>query len=250
MFIDTHAHLTSDALVDNTQQILARAQMAKVEKIVNICTGEKSLKAGLELRKKTPWVFNTAATTPHDVEKEGESFFPFVEEAAYNKELIAIGETGLDYHYQHSEKKMQKTYLQRYLDLSYRVNLPIIFHCRDAFADLFAIADRPLSAVLHCFTGNLEEAKKVLERGWYLSISGIVTFKKSQQLQDIVKYVPLEHLLIETDAPYLAPGIHRGKVNEPAFLIETAKMIASLKQMSIEEVARQTKANAEKFFRF
>lgn len=250
MFIDTHAHLTSDALVDNTQQILARAQTVKVEKIVNICTNEKSLKAGLTLRKKTPWVFNAAATTPHDVEKEGESFFPFVEQAAYNKELIAIGETGLDYHYQHSPKEMQKTHLERYLDLSYRVNLPIIFHCRDAFADLLAIADRPLSAVLHCFTGDLEEAKKVLERGWYLSISGIVTFKKSQQLQDIVKYVPLEYLLIETDAPYLAPGTHRGKINEPAFLIETAKMIASLKQMSIEQVARQTKVNAEKFFRF
>lgn len=250
MFIDTHAHLTGDALVDHTQQILARAQMAKVDKIINICTDEKSLKAGLMLKKANPWIFNAAATTPHDVEKEGESFFPFVEQAAYHKELIAIGETGLDYHYQHSPKEIQKTYLQRYLDLSHRVNLPIIFHCRDAFADLFSIEGHPLSAVLHCFTGNLEEAKKALDRGWYLSISGIVTFKKSQQLQDVVKYVPLEYLLIETDAPYLAPGAHRGKVNEPGFLPEIAKMIALLKQINIDEVARQTKANAEKVFRF
>lgn len=249
MFIDTHAHLTSDTLVNDTQQILVRAQANRVDKIVNICTDEESLKAGLLLREKNPWVFNAAATTPHDVEKEGESFFPFVEQAVYQKQLIAIGETGLDYHYQHSPKEMQKKYLERYLDLSRKMDLPIIFHCRDAFADLFAIADG-VSAVLHCFTGSLEEAKKALELGWYLSISGIVTFKKSQVLQEVVKYVPLERLFIETDAPYLAPVPYRGKVNEPGFLPETAKMIAYLKQISIEEVAKTTKESAEKFFRF
>ncbi|MEK7339331.1 MAG: TatD family hydrolase [Candidatus Rhabdochlamydia sp.] len=249
MFIDTHAHLTSDTLVNDTQQILARAQANRVDKIVNICTDEKSLKAGLLLREKTPWVFNAAATTPHDVEKEGESFFPFVEQAAYQKQLIAIGETGLDYHYQHSPKEIQKRYLELYLALSRKMDLPIIFHCRDAFADLFAIAGE-MSAVLHCFTGTLEEAKKALELGWHLSISGIVTFKKSQALQEIVKYVPLERLFIETDAPYLAPVPYRGKVNEPGFLPETAKMIAYLKQISVEEVAKTTKENAEIFFRF
>ena len=250
MFIDTHAHLTSDALIEHTQQILTRAQAAKIDKIVNICTDEKSLKAGLLLSRENPWVCNAAATTPHDVEKDGESFFPLVELAIHNKQLIAIGETGLDYHYQHSSKDNQQKYLQRYVDLSLKADLPIIFHCRDAFADLFSIVSQPISAVLHCFTGNLEEAKKVIELGWYLSISGIVTFKKSKQLQDIVKYVPLEHLFLETDAPYLAPGCHRGKINEPCFLLETAKMVAHLKQVSIEEVAMQTKKNAERFFRF
>ena len=249
MFIDTHAHLTSDTLINDTQQILARAHASSVNKIVNICTDEKSLKAGFLLREENPWVFNAAATTPHDVEKEGESFFPLVEQAVYHKQLIAIGETGLDYHYQHSPKEVQKRYLERYLILSRRVDLPLIFHCRDAFADLFAIAGE-VPAVLHCFTGSLEEAKKALDLGWYLSISGIVTFKKSQALQEIVKYVPLERLFIETDAPYLAPVPYRGKVNEPGFLPETAKMIAHLKQMSIEEVAKTTKENAEKFFCF
>ncbi|KAG6558842.1 putative metal-dependent hydrolase YcfH [Candidatus Rhabdochlamydia oedothoracis] len=249
MFIDTHAHLTSDTLVNDTQQILARAQTNQIDKIVNICTDERSLKAGLLLREKTSWVFNAAATTPHDVEKEGESFFTLVKQAAYHKQLIAIGETGLDYHYQYSPKEMQKRYLELCLDLRRKVDLPIIFHCRDAFADLFTIAGK-VPAVLHCFTGSLEEAKKALELGWYLSISGIVTFKKSQALQEIVKYVPLEHVFIETDAPYLAPVPYRGKVNEPGFLTETAKMIAHLKQTSIEEVARKTKQNAEIFFRF
>lgn len=249
MFIDTHAHLTSDTLINDTQQILARAQINKVDKIVNICTDKKSLKAGLFLREENPWVFNAAATTPHDVEEEGESFFPFVEQAAYHKQLIAIGETGLDYHYQHSPREIQKKYLERYLILSRKVDLPIILHCRDAFADLFAIVGR-VPAVLHCFTGTLEEAKKALELGWYISISGIVTFKKSQALQEVVKYVPLERLFIETDAPYLAPVPYRGKVNEPGFLPETAKIVANLKQVSVEEIAKQTTKNAEKFFRF
>ena len=249
MFIDTHAHLTSDALVNDTQQILARAQASRVHKIVNICTDEESLQAGFFLREKNPWVFNAAATTPHDVEKEGKNFFPLVEQAAYSKQLIAIGETGLDYHYQHSPREIQKKYLEHYLMLSRRFDLPVIFHCRDAFADLFAIAGE-VPAVLHCFTGSLEEAKKALDLGWYLSISGIVTFKKSQALQEIVKYVSLKHIFLETDAPYLAPVPYRGKINEPGFLPETAKMIAHLKQMSIEEVAKTTKENAEKFFRF
>lgn len=250
MFIDTHAHLTGDALIGDTQQILLRAQINKVDKIVNICTDEKSLLEGLSLGRRTSWVFNAAATTPHDVEKEGEKFFPLVELAACKKELIAIGETGLDYHYQHSPKNIQREYLQRYVDLSLRVKLPIIFHCRDAFADLFSIVKQPVSAVLHCFTGTLKEAKEVLKRGWYLSVSGIITFKKSQELQDIIKYVPLEHLFLETDAPYLAPSPHRGRINEPCFIPEIARMIASLKQISVEEVAVQTKKNAEKFFCF
>jgi TatD DNase family protein len=250
MLIDTHAHLTSDLLVGSTKQILARAQANKVVKIVNICTDEKSLIEGIALGEKTSWIYNAAATTPHDVDVEGESFFPSVELAAYNKQLIAIGETGLDYHYERSSKDNQQKHLQRYVDLSLKTRLPIIFHCRNAFADLFSIVKQPVSAVLHCFTGSLEEAKKVLERGWYLSISGIITFKKSQELQDVVKYAPLEQLFLETDSPYLAPAPYRGQINEPCFLPEIAKMVASLKQISAEEVAMQTAKNAKKFFVF
>lgn len=251
--IDTHAHLTSEQMLPAVDDVVARAKKAGVEKIVNICTDEKSLVEGLLLHENHPWIFNAAATTPHDVEAEGASFFPFVEINARDGKLIAIGETGLDYFYEHSNRNEQQRYLSLYFSLARQVKLPLIFHCRDAFADLFSMADqeyRGYPAVLHCFTGNLEEARGVLDRGWYLSISGIVTFKKSQGLREVAKHVPLDRLLIETDSPYLAPQSHRGKLNEPAYLPETAHAIAEAMGISIEKFAAVTMENAERFFSF
>lgn len=251
--IDTHAHLTSEAILPHVEEVLERAKKAGVEKIVNICTDEKSLAAGLLLSDKFPWVFNSAATTPHDVESEGESFFPIVETCAQEGKLIAIGETGLDYHYEHSNRKEQQAFLLRYFALALQRKLPVIFHCRDAFADLFAMADaeyREAPAVLHCFTGTVADARGVLDRGWFLSISGIVTFKKSDLLREVAKYVPLDRLLMETDAPYLAPQSHRGKLNEPTFLQETASVLAQVKGVPLEEVVRATAENAHSFFSF
>lgn len=252
-FIDTHAHLTSEAVLPHLSEVLQRAQQSGIKKIINICTDQKSLEEGLLLREKTPWVYNTAATTPHDVETEGESFFPLVEDAAAKRKLIAIGETGLDYFYEHSNKKVQQAFLLRYFALALKMKLPLIFHCRDAFTDLFSMADsayKGAPAVLHCFTGKLEEAKGVLDRGWLVSLSGIVTFKKSEGLREVAKYVPLDRLLIETDSPYLAPQSHRGKQNEPSFLPETAQEIAKVKAISLEELAQACTENTERFFSF
>lgn len=253
MFIDTHAHLTSPQIREELTEMLQRARLHHIAKIVNICTDEHTLLEGLELAGEEPWIFNAAATTPHDVAKEGEHFFPLVERAAKDKQLVAIGETGLDYHYEHSPKQMQKEFLMRYFALASSVNLPMIFHCRDAFADLFALADlhyadRP--AVLHCFTGNIEEAKGVLDRGWYLSISGIATYKNSDALREVVQYVPLDRLLLETDTPYLAPQGKRGKTNEPSFLPLTAEIVASLKGIKLEALGAATSHNAEQLFSF
>ncbi|HEY2810210.1 MAG TPA: TatD family hydrolase [Rhabdochlamydiaceae bacterium] len=252
-FVDTHAHLTETSLCEQLEEILKRAALHGIAKIVNICTDEKTLDEGLLLSQREKWIYNAAATTPHDVEKEGELFFPLVEKAARAHKLVAIGETGLDYYYMHSPQKMQRDFLVRYFALAISLKLPVIFHCRDAFADLFALSDshykgRP--AVLHCFTGTLEEAKGVLERGWYLSISGIATYKKSDALREVVQYVPLDRLFIETDTPYLAPQSRRGKVNEPSFMIETAEMIASLKGIKLEALGEITSQNAERFFSF
>lgn len=252
-FIDTHAHLSSESVYPEIDSILAKAKGAGIEKIVNICTDEPSLRKGLLISEKYPWVFNTAATTPHDVVEEGASFFPLVEEQVKMGKLVAIGETGLDYHYEHSPRKEQKALLERYFSLAHRSQLPLIFHCREAFEDLFAMADvhyPNLPAVLHCFTGSIQEAKGVLDRGWYLSLSGIITFKKSEQLREVAKYVPLERLFIETDTPYLAPQNHRGKPNEPSFLIETAAAIAVIKNIPLEVLAAQTTTNAQDFFSF
>jgi len=253
MYIDSHAHLTSNDVFPHLEAILQRAKGAGVEKIVNICTDKETLEHGLSLRQRVPWVYNTAATTPHDVEKEGESFFPLVQEAAKNQQLVAIGETGLDYHYQHSPILLQKKFLIQYFHLSIQTHLPIIFHCRDAFCDLFALADaeyKDRPAVLHCFTGSLDEAKGVLDRGWYLSFSGIVTFKKSETLREVAKYAPIDRMLVETDTPYLAPQSKRGKSNEPSYLPETVELLAQIKGVEAAHLAFATAKNAEKFFSF
>lgn len=251
--IDTHAHLSSPSVLPHLEEYLQRAQAQQMTKIVNICTDEQTLKAGLALHQKHPFVFNAAAATPHDVEKIGDQFFPLVASAAEEKKLVAIGETGLDYYYEHSNKDVQKEHLVRYFELAKKYDLPVIFHCRDAFDDLFALADKYYSsrpAVLHCFTGNEREAQEVIKRGWYLSVSGIATFKKSEDLRKAIRHVPLNRLFTETDTPYLAPQSKRGKPNEPSFMVETVHMLADLLGISFEDVCKITAENAERFFSF
>ncbi len=248
--IDSHAHLTSDELYSDVEGILERALAAGVQKIVNINTDRITLERGLELKEKHPeFIFNTVSTTPHDVEKEGEENFPYFEKIIKGKKVVAVGEVGLDYYYAHSRKDIQKEFLKRYFDLAVETNLPVVIHCRgdDAFIDLFQFPQE-IKAVLHCFTGNLTQAQTALERGWYISISGIATFKKSFELREVIKHLPLEKLFIETDSPFLAPQSMRGKVNEPAFVGETAQTIATTKSISLEEVCRQTTENAKRFF--
>jgi TatD DNase family protein len=255
MLIDSHAHLTSPAVFDQLDSILERAQQAGVQAIVNICTDPLSLERGLALSQRCPWIYQAAATTPHDVEKEGVQVFEVMAAAARKGQLVAVGETGLDYYYEHSNRDIQKQFLRRYLHLALECKLPVVIHCRDAFQDFFEILDaeyqingRHAPGVLHCFTGTMAEAEEVIKRGWMLSLSGIVTFKKSLELQEVAKEVPLEQLLIETDTPYLAPQKHRGKQNEPAFLVETAHFIASLKKLTFIELAQATQLNASRLF--
>lgn len=251
MYVDSHAHLCSDELYGDIEGILARSLNAGVSPILNICTDLVTLKRGLELHAKYPWVYNAASTTPHDVDAFGEEHFEEMECAAKNGLLKAVGETGLDYHYTHSNHETQKNFLKRYCRLAKECKLPLVIHCREAFQDLFHILDEEKASVviLHCFTGTLEEAKGVIERDWYLSLSGIVTFKKSEALREVGTWVPLDRLLIETDAPYLAPGKHRGRLNEPAFVVETAKTLADCKGISVDELAEATANNAKRILK-
>lgn len=253
MYVDSHAHISAPPLWEKQDELMQRARVAKIFRIINVCTDEESLRNGFLLAEKYPEIVNIGSTTPHDVEKEGESSFAAFSFAAKEGRLAAIGETGLDYHYEHSSKEVQQIFLKKYLSLALECDLPVVFHCREAFRDLFAIADEiypKKPAMLHCFTGNREEALAVLERGWMLSFSGILTFKKSLELQEIAKMAPLSQILIETDAPYLAPQSRRGQMNEPAFLVETAAFLAHLKEISLTEVAKATLENAQKFFGF
>ncbi|HSX38698.1 MAG TPA: TatD family hydrolase [Chlamydiales bacterium] len=249
---DSHAHLTCLEVLPHLDAMIQRAQNGRISHILNICTDLASLSQGLRLTSRHPFIQNAAATPPHDVESDGEEAFLHFEAAARANSLRAIGETGLDYHYTHSSKNCQRHFLKRYLRLAMDIDLPVIFHCREAFADLFSIADEEYqgSAILHCFTGTCQEAESVLQRGWYLSLSGIVTFKKSEALRDVAKMVPLSQLLIETDTPFLAPQSRRGQPNEPAFLSEIAQCIATVKGLSMEEVAHASTENAKQVFRF
>lgn len=254
-YIDSHAHLASEQVWPNVDAVLQNAADSGVEAIVNICTNIETLERGLLLSQSYSWVYNAAATTPHDVEKEGEAVFPVIEAHARAGKLVAIGETGLDYHYYHSQAEIQKHFLRRYLRLALELGLPVVIHCREAFADFFSILDeeyvvagKHAPGVLHCFTGTMAEAEQVLKRGWYLSLSGIVTFNKSAELREVAKMAPLEQLLIETDTPYLAPQKHRGKTNEPAFVCEVAKVISEVKGIPLETVASATAVNAKKLF--
>lgn len=249
-FVDSHAHLTHEGKIE--VHALQRAKDAGVTSIINICTDETSLKEGFILQEETksPKIYTVAATTPHDVAKDGDHFFPIVEKAADEKKLVAIGETGLDYYYEHSPRDTQKQFLRKYLQLAKKYHLPVVIHCRDAFADFFSIWDeeKPAHTLLHCFTGTVDEVDSCLERGMYVSFSGIVTFPKSVALREAVSHVPLDLLLIETDTPYLAPQSFRGKKNEPAYIVETAKVIAELKGVPLPELGAITSKNAQHLF--
>ena len=254
-YFDSHAHITSERLYSEVDLLLARAKEAEIKHIANICTNKQSLQHGLEVAKKHPSVHNVAATTPHDVEQEGQIFFPIVKEAALKGKLVAIGESGLDYFYYENSKDTQQHFLRQYFKLALECQLPIVIHCREAFKDFFKILDddymqngKHAKGVLHCFTGTSKDAHELVERGWYVSLSGIVTFKKSTELHKIAQEVPLQNLLIETDAPYLAPQSKRGKQNEPSYLPETARFISELKGIPVEQLAEATYQNACQFF--
>jgi len=248
---DSHAHLTGDGVYEHVDALIARAKAAGVSTIVNICTDVETLERGVELAKRHSGIYNVASTTPHDVAKEGEDVFSIVKAHALAGHLVGIGETGLDYHYTHSPHDIQRDFLRRYLHLALECKLPVVIHCREAFADFFDILDseyvvdgKHQKGVLHCFTGAVAEAEEVFKRGWYLSLSGIVTFKRSTELREVARIAPLEQLLIETDTPYLAPQSHRGQPNEPAYIVETAKVIAEIKGISLDAIASATTANA------
>jgi TatD DNase family protein len=252
MWIDTHAHLSAFE-ESQIQMAIEHALASQVEGIVNICTDQITLEKGLKIHKKYPWIYNTCAITPHDVETFEQGFLEKMKTHAH--QLVAIGECGLDYYYKELPVQAQKELLCDHFELALKNQLPLVIHCREAFNDLFELLDAHYlsksgakGGILHCFTGTFEEAKQAIDRGFYISYSGIVTFKNSTLLQTIAQKIPLEHCVIETDAPYLAPVPKRGKTNEPANVCFVGAFISELRGISQQECAQITTQNAKRVF--
>jgi len=250
--IDAHLHLCDDALYENSKELIQEAVSSNIYSMLCVVTNAQELERSYELKKQFPEIIKIAAsTTPHDAASTLDAFFDEVKTAAFEKKIDAIGETGLEYFHPGLDKDLQKKYLNDYLMLAASSKLPLVFHCRDAFSDLFNCLEPfqgKVKGMVHCFTGNLDEALKAIELGFYISISGIVTFKKSESLQEVVKHLPLDKILVETDSPYLSPLSKRGKVNRPSYIKETYDKIAELKGITTQELKKHVEDNFKKMF--
>ena len=251
MIIDSHCHLDYEPLINNIDQILLNAKKNDISKLLTIGTSLESSKKVLDIINKYSNVYGAIGIHPNSTTGNLEKLDGILALKNNNKKVIAFGETGLDYFYKHSEKNDQIFAFEKHIEFSIAENVPVIIHTRDADDDTISIIKKyykKTNFLVHCFTGTLDFAKKLLDLNCIISFSGIITFKKSNNLRDVVKYVPLEKMLIETDSPYLSPDPFRGKSNEPANVKIVAETIASIKQISFGEVASSTTANFEKFF--
>ena len=251
MLVDSHCHLDFPALNDDLDEVVARAGRAGVGCMVTISTRVRQFDKILAVAERFPQVFCSVGLHPHDAANEPELSAARLLELAAHPKVVGIGETGLDYHYDNSPRGAQREMFRVHIDAARASGLPLIVHSRDADEDMAAIlaeekAKGGFSAVMHCFSSGRGLAEKAIAMGFYLSISGIVTFKNAQDLRDIVAATPKDLLLVETDAPFLAPMPHRGKSNEPAFVAHTAAKVAELHDMAPEDLAALTTDN---FFR-
>ena len=240
MLVDSHCHLD---LLDSPSDTLARARENGVETILNISIRLPDFPRVRQIAEEHKQVFCTVGLHPHHAH-EGTTVETLVAEASHPK-VVGLGETGLDYHYENSPKESQKINFRMHAQAARETGLPLVVHTRDADQDTidFLREEKPLTGVLHCFTGSEKLARAALDLGFYISFSGILTFKNAGDLREIAKTIPLERLLVETDAPYLAPVPHRGKPNEPAFMPYTARCLADLQGVSFESLAAQTTKN-------
>jgi TatD DNase family protein len=262
MYIDSHAHLDGKQFATDREQVIARARNAGVQAMVAIGNGDgpADVDCGIRLAKKYDFIYATLGIHPHEARLTNESSYENMARLAESPKVIAWGEIGLDYYYDHSPRDVQKEVFARQMELAAAAKLPIIIHCRpsdeseDAWDDCLAMirerwATNGLGGILHCFTGKWPHAKAALDMGFMISFAGNVTFPKAQQIRDAALEVPLDRMLIETDSPYLAPVPHRGKRNEPAFVIETARRISELRGLSGEEIGERTTRNFYNFFK-
>jgi len=253
--IDSHAHLTFPGLADRIDEVLENCDEAGVGRIITVGTTLADSRANVELAQRHPSHINAAAGIhPHETQAVAEADIEAIAELWDRPGVVGIGEIGLDYHYDFSEKAVQRSVFARQLAMAASRDLPLIIHCREAFDDTIPLlVDHGFfgrRVVFHCFTGTAEQESRVAEQGWRISFSGIVTFRKSTWLQEIARTYPADELMIETDSPYLSPVPVRAKTpNEPAYVAHTARFLANLRGEPYEAFVRQTTRNTQRFFR-
>jgi len=254
--IDSHAHIDGPQFADDRDAMLQRAQAAGISTILAIGTGPgpEQLDAALPYAESHNWIYTTVGIHPHDAKEVTTAHLDKLAALAKHPKVIAWGEIGLDYFYDHSPRDIQETVFRQQMELAHAANLPIIIHCRDAWDDCLRRLDevwKPtgLGGILHCFTSTIDHAKKGLDMGFQISFTGNISYPKAQNIRDVAKALSLSNILIETDSPYLAPQPHRGKRNEPAYVLEVAKALANVRDCELSEIAAQTTENFRRFFR-
>lgn len=251
--IDSHCHLDMAPYSHDLDQVLQRARGQGVDRIVTVGVDLASSRRAVDLASRLPGVYATVGIHPHDAASIEDEDYEYLRSLAGRPGVVGFGEIGLDFAKLYAPAEVQLRHFVRLVQLGRETGLPLIIHDRDAHDQVMAILEDngPYGAggVMHCFSGDRELARRVLDLGFYLSIPGIVTFASAATLREVVRFVPLDRLLVETDGPYLAPVPFRGKRNEPAYLVHTARQMAELKEVSMEELAAATTANAERLFR-
>lgn len=254
MLIDSHAHIQGKEYAGEVEAVIARSREAGVEKIIAVGgAGDMSSNTeAIALASSYSDIYATVGMHPHDAKDVGDMEVGKLKELTARSKVVAVGETGLDYYYSHSPHDVQRRVFTQFIHMASETGLPLVVHERDAAEDVAELLRSEgagkLRGVIHCFTGNYEAARAYLDLGFYLSFTGIITFKNAEPLRDVARRVPLERMLVETDSPYLTPVPHRGKRNEPAFVRFVAQTIARLKEVPLEMVAKVTSDNVHALF--
>jgi TatD DNase family protein len=253
--LDSHCHLDDSSFDADREQVIERARAAGLKYLLAVGggSGPDALDASLPIAARHDGIYATVGIHPHEAARAEARHFDRLREAARLPKVLGIGEIGLDYHHDHSPREVQKKVLTQQLEIAREARLPVVIHCREAWADLREIlsagwAASGLGGILHCFTGTLEEARPFLESGFLVSFAGNLTFKKAENLREAARAIPLDRLLTETDSPYLAPAPHRGRRNEPAWVREVARELARLRSLSEEAMGALTVQNFERLF--
>ncbi|MDK2919357.1 MAG: TatD DNase family protein [Candidatus Petromonas sp.] len=252
MLFDSHAHLDARRFDKDRDEVIKRAKENGISYIMNPGADFESSVKSIELADKYDMIYAAVGVHPHEAKTMDDMMLELLKGMTKKPKVMAIGEIGLDYHYDHSPREIQREWFRKQIRLAKEVNLPIIIHDREANQDVMNILKEEKAfdtgVLMHCYSGSAELAKQYVKLGAYISIAGPVTFKNARKTVEVVKTVPIDHLMIETDSPYLTPVPHRGKRNESGYVRFVAEKIAEIKDMSFEEVARQTTENAKKYF--